>query len=416
MLSSTAKRLLKLRLALIKYSGCSAFHWDFREDRLVLAETYLFWIWTALYYAVYPITFSFIFALHHYNTYELNDPMPDEAPEAEADRSSYRTLQIIFLFLVVIFMVFVISIISILKECRHEICALLNAFFTLDAKLNDAFKEPGTGKLPQPLQKCYRKYEVIIYFTCWASTVVAPWFFLEIFVPADPIRMLLQEYLEITVKPGPGIFVIQVFYMWGIFALSNTLISFIIPVLLAMTFCTVWNKGMMPEGAEVAVNSGTVSTALLGELRQDRVVWLYRSHQTLCNYINGIMQHFRLAIHFAILHIGIVIIIFLIMRNYQVCIENDDYEVLILFSMLLLISITVIRVECIHVGTVVDSSNEVKQWIVRNTGRRSYLNKVGRSFQVMVIATAGNLFTVSRDTFLEFCNVCVDHLVNLLCM
>lgn len=141
----------------------------------------------------------------------------------------------------------------------------------------------------------------------------------------------------------------------------------------------------------------------------------YRSLQTLCTCLNALIKRFRVACHIAIVHILIVLFTFLLMRNYELCFDNGEYGVLFVMATLLSIAMIVIRLECIEIGLVVDTSTSIKEWVVDNTRRKHYFNKAVRSLQVMYLATAGDLFIVSKDTFVEFYNISLDHLINLLC-
>ena len=154
---------------------------------------------------------------------------------------------------------------------------------------------------------------------------------------------------------------------------------------------------------------------MLGVLNFEQIIWVYRVHQVLCNYANYIIGKFRITVHFAMLHIVLIISIFILIRSLDVFLDNREYGAIAVFAFLGTICILVCFLECSYIGESVEISRKVKKRFVMRCGRRDKMNKVGKSFQTLVVRTTFPLFTVSKETCLEYLDFSVTHLFNLLC-
>lgn len=137
MLTERALRLIKLRLAIIKYSGCSVIHWDTKQGGVVPTHNYIYWTWCISYYsgiAVCPVLIGVIYFYMQEENERLNSGDSDQSQE-EIKKRGIKNLAMTFLLAVTAIIMFCSLIVSILKSSKRDVCAFYGACFKLNKKI-----------------------------------------------------------------------------------------------------------------------------------------------------------------------------------------------------------------------------------------------------------------------------------------
>lgn len=279
-------------------------------------------------------------------------------------------------------------------------------------KISDAFTNKGQTRLPREVYKECKQYEFYMVFASLITLLVPVILVLSIFHKADPFHIILEDIFEIKVEFSPKFVLLGLGYAWGGWCLTEAFVIFIFTALFAVTYCSVWVEAITPVEK---LERGKYLTKMLGQINSDQIIWVYRTHQVLCNCVNNIIGKFRITVHFAILHIVLIISTFILVTSFDVFVENAEYEALAVFALCAFLCILICFLECTFIGESVDISRNVKYWFVNRCGRRDRMNKVGKSFRTLVVRTTFPLFTVSKETFLEYLDCSFNNLFNLLC-
>lgn len=288
----------------------------------------------------------------------------------------------------------------------------MTSYISLTQKIAELFQQ---ARIDLGLVRKYSyKYEMAIILTCIVSIIPPPAFLAAIlYVPIDPVRTLLRLGVEIEIKPSVPILLLCVVYSWSILAISNTVITFIIPTTFTIASCDTWTAATKPVKC---ISRTRFDTSDLGSLHCDQIIKVYRYNHVLCNYINVLVGNFRIALHFGFAHFIVVLISFILIKNGELFLEQGAYDLIGILIFLLFINVILIKLECSFIGTIIETYKAMKANFLRLSSRRTYSYKAAKSFQTLVVKTTYPLFTVSKDTYLEFWNVSVDHIVNLLCL
>lgn len=262
------------------------------------------------------------------------------------------------------------------------------------------------------LKKSTILYEICVALICIGSMLPPVLVFVLLYHPADPFHTLLEDGFEMEVKISLRFVFIGYFYAWSAFAMANTFITFLLMALLTVVSCTIWTQATLPTSAR---SSQQFETAQLGVMHCDHILRIYRYHQVQCNYLNAIMAKFRIALHFGILHMLFILSTYVLIRNFDMFLAQEEYELVIIFSLVVITVLLLCKLECVFIGTMVETSATMKTRLLTLSSRKHYVFKTAKSFRILVAKTTYPLFTVRNETYLEFWNVSVDHIVNLLC-
>jgi len=239
--------------------------------------------------------------------------------------------------------------------------------------------------------------------------------FCFMFHPTDPVHRILVDIMDLTVTPkSPVILAVAAVYGWSCLAMCTTFITFIFTVNLTVATATLWLNAIKPVARSVE-NEAEFETEMMGQMDCHKMIKIYRCHQLLCIYLNEIVAKFRMAAHFAMMHVCVILSIYMIIRNFSTFIEKGVVDLLLVFGMFATFGLSLCKLECTFLGSLVESSEEFKGSFLKLSGRKRYSHKVARSFQTLQARTTYPLFHVEKGTFLEFVDVSVDHIVNLLC-
>ncbi len=137
MLTKRSSRLIQLRLAIIKYSGCSVIHWDTKKGEVVPTHNYIYWTWCISYYsgiAISPILLGILYFYAQEENERLNSGDSDDSDAAKKQRG-VKNLAMTFLLAATAVIIFCSLVVSILKASRRDVCAFYGACFKLDKRI-----------------------------------------------------------------------------------------------------------------------------------------------------------------------------------------------------------------------------------------------------------------------------------------
>lgn len=233
------------------------------------------------------------------------------------------------------------------------------------------------------------------------------------FHPIDALHTILEVAFELKVSFQPKFILIALTYGWASFAMCNTFITYICTIFLTSLTCIYWSQAIRPVANR---SNSQYETQHLGVMSSDRILSIYREHQILCIYNNSFVAMFRVSLHFALLHSMFILCLYLIIKYFAMFVEKGAMELIGVLMMFVLIALGIVKIESILGGHVVESSVTLKKSLMMLTSRKTSEYKVAVSLQKLSVKTTYPLFSVSHETFLEFLNVSVDHIVNLLCL
>ncbi|CAL8067990.1 unnamed protein product [Orchesella dallaii] len=301
MISDISKRATKLRLQVANHTKCSVMYWDTKQDRCVLTSGVDYWNWVLAYYPGYLIIPMLVLILY----LKMNsDEFPEEEnftiksnQNAAANRKMtkiFPMIAMIFMGLLVFIVIFCQALVSELKARKVEICTFFNSFFELDRKLKEAFNRGNGSKIIDQLIKSNRFNDACYLLTSGLSFIPPFVLFIFFFHPSEPLHMILEEILEIDVKPSFSIFCIDAIYCVEAYAASNTMFAFIITAVFALTSSVSWLNAVMPLNS-LNAKATYFETESFGVLDFKTIIWIYRCHQLLCLYANDILANIRSA-------------------------------------------------------------------------------------------------------------------------
>lgn len=251
-------------------------------------------------------------------------------------------------------------------------------------------------------------YELCVALICFASMAPPVLVFFSIYHPADPFYTLVEDGLELEVELSLRFVFLGYFYAWSAFAMANTFITFLLLALLTISSCSIWTQATLPIKAQ---SSQQFETEQLGVMHCDHILRIYRYHQVLCNYLNAIIGKFRIALHFGILHMVFILSTYVLILNLDMFLTLGEYELMGIFGIVMIFIVIICKLECVFIGIMVETSVTMKKRLLTlSSGRRHYVFKTAKSFQILVAKTTYPLFTVKNETYLEFWNVSVDHI------
>lgn len=134
MLSERTLRLIKLRLAIIKYSGCSVIHCDTKKEEVVLPHNFIYWTWCISYYTgimICPVLLGILYFYAEEEKERLNSG-DSEGSDADRKQRGIKNLAMTFLLAATAIVIFCSLIVSILKASKRDACAFYGACFKLD--------------------------------------------------------------------------------------------------------------------------------------------------------------------------------------------------------------------------------------------------------------------------------------------
>lgn len=125
----TIKQAITRRLAIIKYCGCAALHWDTQTDTLKPTNYYVFLTWGLCYYGgILLLPFFYYFLYNYLQTASIQEK---DGPGDEM----YRNLAACFMATICFLTTFCSLIVCIIKSRRQEVCAFYNGCFSMDRDL-----------------------------------------------------------------------------------------------------------------------------------------------------------------------------------------------------------------------------------------------------------------------------------------
>ncbi len=262
-------------------------------------------------------------------------------------------------------------------------------------------------------------YDILITFVNFFSLEIPMIILIFFFNPIDPFHMMLEHFLELDMQPSMRIILIDVFYALCVFAMSNTFVTLILMFILANAIIQQWIDLVIPQLPQGDLIRGIYKrfpTKALGTLSDDKIIRVFRSSQLLCNRWNILFGKFRVTIHFSVLHIAFITCCFLQIRYHKLFLANDSFAIMAIIMFATICVILIAKYECSFVGTMVDDSREFKTACLKYANRKSCMYKTAKSFPTLITTTTYPMFTLNNESYLEFWNVSIDHIVNLLCL
>jgi len=138
MLSKRIKKVLAFRFYIMKLCGCSAFHWDYKQDQLVLSGRFNYFIWLALLYiAAIVLVPTMGLMLQKYV-----DPQNHATNfyEVGTGKKINRRLVIFFAVLITCIGIYSCLTATVIKEKREQMKNLYGAIWELDKTFAGIFK------------------------------------------------------------------------------------------------------------------------------------------------------------------------------------------------------------------------------------------------------------------------------------
>lgn len=259
-------------------------------------------------------------------------------------------------------------------------------------------------------------YAVLFTFVNLFSLAAPGIIFAFFFHPIDPCHMLLEHVLELEVQPTLEIILIDVFYALSVFAVSNTFVTLILMFMLGNAIIQQWMDVVIPQGDLFRGKYKRFPTKALGTLSDDKIIRVFRSSQLLCNRWHALFAKFRVTIHFSVLHIAFITCCFVQIRYHNLFLANNSFLLMVMIMFVTIGLILIVKYECSFIGTMVDGSREFKTACLKYANRRSRMYKSAKSFPTLITTTTYPMFTLNNESYLEFWNVSIDHIVNLICV
>lgn len=290
-----------------------------------------------------------------------------------------------------------------------NIFILLSDFFRQDNDIDQLLVEAV-------LRKPSTKYDVLVTSVNLVSLAAPVIAFIIFFHPTDPFHMILEHILELEMQLSLQIILIDLFYALAVFAMSNTFATIILMFLLANAVIQQWTDVVIPQGKLTRGKYKRFPTRSLGTLSDDKIIRVFRSSQLLCNRWHSLFGKFRVTIHFSVLHIGFITCCYLQIRYHKLFLNNNSLEIMAVIVFATIIFVLITKYECSFVGTMVDGSREFKVSCLKYANIKSCMYKTAKSFPTLITTTTYPMFTLNNESYLEFLNVSIDHIVNLLCI
>ncbi|CAL8130777.1 unnamed protein product [Orchesella dallaii] len=409
MMFSRIKRIVSLRLHIFKYCYCCPFYWDYSKDKLVLSGPKIFFGWGVLLYGstfLIPLVLTMLYG--HLNSNQLPEEGNCELCENE---NGNQRLVLVFGTLVSLLGAGILLVALVIQEEREYFRNIYHATWNLISRLEERFG--GQLERNPEIQKSLNQYEYICTYACLSSTILTFVFPLTIFHPADPFHRIIEDVFGITVSSFPKItFLLGLAYGWVVFIVENTAIFAIISFLLPNFSSSIWINAFMPQN--VLNDNHYYATLKLGAASHHQIIFVYRSHQLLWTHYNALIAKLRISLHFAMLHVLVVALTFIVIRYMGEFLRDGEYFFAFLIVSGLLSSIVTAKLECKLIGKLVKDSVNMKEKLLKLSGRGGFVYKTARSFLPHRALSTYPFFVVTNETFLEFLDICVDHVVNLL--
>ncbi|CAL8130795.1 unnamed protein product [Orchesella dallaii] len=405
MLFSRLKKIATFRLYIMKFSGLRPFYWDYSRDGLVLSHPFIFTAWKSMIYAsifVVPVVLSMLKT--HLDIVISNNEDDDNNKIISKSR-----LVLVFGTIEVLLTVFAIILATILIEDRMEIKNIIENCLTLNTRIYKLFGKNLEKR--EDVKKAILKFELVTLLVCFSTIMFVAVFPITFFHSADPFHRMLDDVFGIQVTLSTIPIILSLGYGREVFVVANTFAIFLLSFLLPKCFCMVWMSAIMPLEM---TKERHIQTKYVGPVVSQRIIWIYRCYQLYWIHWNGIMAKFRLALHFAMMQILVVAASVLLIRYSSNLMRNGEFLFLLLILSGFILPLIMAKLECSMVGEVVEDSLKMKEKLLNLNGRKSFVYKVAKSFRPHRVSPTHPFFTLSNNTFLEFLDVAVGHVVNCL--
>lgn len=169
----------------------------------------------------------------------------------------------------------------------------------------------------------------------------------------------------------------------------------------------------------VKIQHGTstvINTKLLGKLEEQVIVEMFRKHQVLNKLMNDdVYASLFISFHHLVMMLVFVVPFYLLIGNSKVVFTESPVIVPLMLIFAICMSLLAEFVESIKVADVVDSSREFVRETKRLSKRKSSLYKFAVSCpNYLGFGIAYPFYTITRETFPEFCCEGVDFVITLL--
>ncbi|CAL8130769.1 unnamed protein product [Orchesella dallaii] len=297
---------------------------------------------------------------------------------------------------------------TIIKQKRKHFKNLFGATWKLDQMFSDLYRTKLIHR--KDVRRIITKYELVILFASIFTALFPLAFPITFTQPVDPLHRILEDLLDIEVKFSPLIICVGLSYAWCVFCVCNTFITSVLPIVLASCSCCVWTTTMTPN----KLNGQKYNTKRLGNISPQMIIHVYRCYEVLWSNFNDIFSNIRTALHLIILHIVMVISSYICVKHTNEFILQREYVFAGIIIAGVVVPLIITKLECLFLGGMREDSQILRNNLVNLSNQAGFVYKSAVSFRLHCLKVTHPFFTVSYDTFLEFVNISVDHILNLL--
>ncbi len=414
MLTDSLKRDITLRLhkSVVKYTMMAGYYWDPNLAKFVSLETYYNWTWLASYYA--GQLFQIALALFLYFFDEFNNEVSDNSVtiSIENQQRNHNFLLLVG-FAIWITVTQLLAVGSVAVEYRSEMIEGMNQILSLDTQLQTRFQNVRAENT--------KMTGSLVKIICWVTLLIPVLFLPSLFHPYNPLKGLVETFIEVSITiRSPFGWTCAVFQTYTVYLLTGPVVCLLILGVLTIHECQQWLEDATPIGS-VTWRQGKrfIDTKYLGRVSEDRLVWLYRCSQLLMGIGNLTFGKRRISYHAIVTVVIFVLSSFTLIRNYEYLTSDGSlmgYSILALVVLAIILVVLVFYAECYLLDGLEKTCLEFRCNMlgVMNGNRRA--KRVTSSLMPLALKTTYPFYIVNRSTFLEWCDVCVNNLVNLLVM
>ncbi|CAL8145255.1 unnamed protein product [Orchesella dallaii] len=415
MISSNFLRIVKWRMALMKFSQFTYISWDSETNRMILSEyhygifssfSFTFYLYTMGPFSLYH-AFGYIFAEPENGTDDIFDV--DFQPRDEASSILSGLAHITYAFACTLLMG---NLEILLITRRREFLEFINMTIQNDLRYQEIYKE-SLNRLPNI--KRYHKESDALLLLIAVGTVVVPFIFgWVIFQEFCPEHQILLRYFEIKVKLEWKYVPMLVYAIYMALQACDILFIIDIGALLYLNSCLVWLQFIHPDAVEIEEETPKFRCHIGCTLNEFEVLRVYKEQEILQEGFNAMFAN-RLVTghHSSFLYIS-TCCLFICIRHWRFI-----HQPRFLMAPLGAICCTFAEyVEGRFAENVTDTSGEYLHSLGvlanREPRRLRTLRKCLKSHRPLQPQLAYPYYKLTRENYLLFVNSIVNNLVSFL--
>lgn len=421
-------RALGFRMGpLAKYLLLCGFYWKKSEDKFVLTGPYNRMAWISTYYI--GQLFQLLLLSYILIMFYLFDTIPEETHSQvvlETPQTQSHLLSVIACTLLWILTTGILSIGSLTKSYHPDFANFLNQANLLHQNLLARFPIKNETFLQIRILKILER---LTAFTAYGLLALPFVFGLAIFHPSDPIHRIVEDGLELKMGLKNLIITLPSFaiVVWGTLSFTSIVITVVFIVMVFNYLNLFWLCGAMPTDNSSAQNIFIVrnadenrlvySTNGLGKITVYELIIVYRSLQILASTGNAFMQKFRIVYHVTSLMLVSIISGFALVKFSSLLqgrTSGSELPMVAIFLCLGGLSVAIFKYECYSQELLENKWKQYRTGLLTKSNRKSVLFMTAKSFRSLSCKTTYPFCNANNSTFLEYCDICVNNLVNLL--